>query len=383
MEPVTIFTPAYQRKETLPRLYASLRAQTSKAFEWIVIDDGSTDGTAELLSRWSEKETAFPIRWKTVPHGGKHRGINRAVQMAQYEPFFIVDSDDYLAQDAIENVQAWFEEIASDDTFAGVSGLKAHFDGRIIGGDGGGKVVDATCFEREEKDLLWDHSEVYKTSILKRFPFPEFPGEDFIGEGIVWDAIALAGYKLRWHPVIMYYCEYRSDGLTCNARKRDQRNPLGMLAYIRLARKYRSPCECGWRLLFWQHRFRHTPAMQELSAEDRDDMRVCVQDLKSKLHDFFASNGVRILALYGMGLYGRCFLELVPSLGISISYGLDRKAASLPQKDTPVYLPDQELPKADAVLVTMAQYEKNLDAWLKERYPFVIWLLNLIKDGAK
>jgi hypothetical protein len=84
-----------------------------------------------------------------------------------------------------------------------------------------------------------------------------------------------------------------------------------------------------------------------------------------------------------MGLYGRCFLELLPSLGITVSYGLDRMAASLPHESMPVYLPAQEKWRADAVLVTMAQYEKSLDEWLKERYHFVIWILDLMKDEAK
>ena len=379
MDGVTIFTAAYQRAETLPRLYVSLQQQTSKQFEWIVVDDGSTDGTEALVRGWAETERAFPIRFVRQPHGGKHRAHNRAVSMARFEPFFIVDSDDYLASDAIANVQTWFTEIADDNTFVGVSGLKAHFDGRVIGGDGGGQIVDATNLEREEKDLLWDHSEVYKTSVLREFPFPEFPGEDFIGEGVVGNAIALAGYKIRWHPVITYYCEYRQDGLTCNARARDQRNPRGVLANIRINRKYRPRQECGWQLLVW--RSRHPSMAHVLREEEQEDIHTSVEGLKEELCEWLAANSVRRLAIYGFGEYGHCVLSLRKVFGIDISYVMDRNPNMSSQNDVLVYLPGKESFKADGVLVTMAQYDAGLDAWLKGRYGAVVWLMDLIRNA--
>ena len=376
---VTIFIATYQRAKTLPRLYASLQAQTSKAFEWIVIDDGSTDGTEALVRGWAEKERTFPIRYVRQPHGGKHRAHNRAVSMAQFEPFFIVDSDDYLAVDAIENVQAWFEEIATDATFVGVSGLKAHFDGRVIGGDGGGQIVDAMNIEREAKDLLWDHSEVYKTSVLRQFPFPEFPGEDFIGEGVVGNAIALAGYKIRWHPVITYYCEYRQDGLTCNAHARDRRNPRGVLANIRINRKYRPRQECGWQLFVWK--CRHPSMGHVLKEDEQADIHDCIEGLRKELHEWLDTNVVRKLAIYGFGEYGHCVLSLRDVLGIDVFYAMDCNSDGKEQNDVPVYFPGKEPSKADGVLVTMAQYDAGLDAWLKERYSAVVWLMNLIRKG--
>ena len=115
--PLTIFTPTYQRAARLPRLYASLQAQTVKSFEWIVIDDGGMDETPELVRAWAASETAFPIRFQKIAHGGKHRAINHAVEMAEGEAFFIVDSDDALYPDAVEHVLAWFAEIADAPQF--------------------------------------------------------------------------------------------------------------------------------------------------------------------------------------------------------------------------------------------------------------------------
>ena len=103
MPKITVFTPSYNRAYILPQLYNSLVGQTSGDFEWVVVDDGSTDNTSELLSQW-EKSTSFTIKWQTQPNQGKHIAINTGVLMASGELFFIVDSDDYLTNDAIEKV---------------------------------------------------------------------------------------------------------------------------------------------------------------------------------------------------------------------------------------------------------------------------------------
>lgn len=99
---MTVFTPAYNRAHTLPRLYESLKNQTADGFEWIVINDGSTDGTEELLEKWSGEDNRFDFSYLTVENGGKPRAINRGVTMARGKYFFLVDSDDYLTPDAVE-----------------------------------------------------------------------------------------------------------------------------------------------------------------------------------------------------------------------------------------------------------------------------------------
>ena len=139
--------------------------------------------------------------------------------MAKYDYFLILDSDDSLADNAVELVHKWIAEIDGLTGFAGVSGLKGTQMG-AVGGTPKEKYIDATNLERKKYGLLGDKAEVYKTEILRQYPFPEFEGENFIRETAVWDRIAMDGLKLRWYNEIIYHCEYIGDGLTQNTNEK-------------------------------------------------------------------------------------------------------------------------------------------------------------------
>lgn len=148
---ITVFTPTYNRAYILPKLYASLRTQTSDNFEWVIVDDGSTDETKRLVTGWLSDNNKFCVRYYNRENGGKHRAINFGVQVARGELFFIVDSDDYLTPDAVETLILWEASIKNDDKFCGVAGEKASIrDGSIIGNPvSSGEYIDATALERE------------------------------------------------------------------------------------------------------------------------------------------------------------------------------------------------------------------------------------------
>ena len=234
---VTVFTPAYNRGFIIEKLYESLRHQTNMNFEWIVIDDGSQDNTQLLFRKWMSEINDFKITYRRVENGGKHRAINKAVEMASSEAFFIVDSDDYLVDSAIEYVIRWFETIRLDNGYAGISGLRGGNSEQPIGGWGkfDTPYIDITNLERKNYGLLKDKAEVYKTSILKKYPFPEYPGENFISESVVWNAIARDGYKLRWYNKIIYICQYLEGGLTRNGYIKNIKNPRGTMTDIQLS----------------------------------------------------------------------------------------------------------------------------------------------------
>ena len=111
---ITVFTPAYNRAHTLPRTLESLIKQENKNFKWLIVDDGSADNTQELISEWINEKNNFNIRYYKKENGGKCRAINYALDLAQGELFFTVDSDDYLTDDAIEKVLMWFEQIDNE-----------------------------------------------------------------------------------------------------------------------------------------------------------------------------------------------------------------------------------------------------------------------------
>ena len=216
---ITILTPTYNRGYILSQAYESLRRQTDMRFEWIVVDDGSADNTEGLVCGW-EKESPFPIVYHKQPNGGKHRALNRGVALAKAEYILILDSDDYLTDDAVEKIHSWIESIRGLDKFAGVSGLRGWKNrDTVIGGSTETAYVDATNLQRRKLKMTGDKAEVYKTELMKRYPFPEFEGENFLRESAVWDRIAQEGYKIRWFNEIIYKCEYLEDGLTKNTNE--------------------------------------------------------------------------------------------------------------------------------------------------------------------
>ena len=225
---ITIFTPTYNRGYTLENLYHSLKMQTCKEFEWLVIDDASEDDTQQKVDEWVQNEKFFPIRYiRKQNGGGKHRAINDAVKLAKGKLFFIVDSDDMLTEDAIEKILLWEKKIQNKAGFAGVSGNKGKNKEEIVGKTFSGEYIDAAFTQRDALNILGDKAEVYYTNILAQYPFPEFEGERFITERVVWDKIGADGYKIRWYNEVIYLCEYLPDGLTQNGDEVFRKNPKG------------------------------------------------------------------------------------------------------------------------------------------------------------
>lgn len=231
MPTITIFTPAYNRAHTLPRLYESLKHQTNHDFEWLVIDDGSADNTPELFDGWCVTPQYFPIRYKRVANGGKNRAINEGLKLALGKYFMILDSDDLLTDDAVEFVLESFTQITNDECFIGLSGKRGGFDGVPLGlksdayKEGG--YIDCNNLERPKYHLERDMAEVFKTDILRKYEFKVWPGEKFTPEEVVWNQIASDGYRLRWFNKVIYLCEYQEGGLSDSTWLLLKNNPMG------------------------------------------------------------------------------------------------------------------------------------------------------------
>jgi glycosyltransferase involved in cell wall biosynthesis len=244
---ITILTPTYNRAHTLPRLADSLKAQGTASYEWLVVDDGSTDGTGAYLER-IEREGAFPLRHVCLENGGKHRAINRSIGLARGTWTFIVDSDDALPPRALESITRCIREAETDPSLAGIMGLRADFSGRIIGQrlPTGMRSMSATDITFKA-GIRGDKAELYRTDLLRRFPFPEFEGEKFITECVVWYRIAAAGYKLMLLDEVIYLCEYQDDGLSANSRRLRAANPAGTLLFYREELELRYPARKLYR----------------------------------------------------------------------------------------------------------------------------------------
>lgn len=231
---ITVFTPTFNRGYIIENLYKSLQRQSYKNFQWIVIDDGSEDDTEKLFEKWTNEDNLFDITYKKVKNGGKHRAINRAIEIAEGELFFIVDSDDYLTDHALEKVIKWEETIKNKNEFAGVAGVRGYSINSRIGNTFKGEYIDATSLERNKNNITGDKAEVFYLDILKKYKFPEFEGEKFVTEKVVWNQIAYDGYKIRWFNEIIYICDYLEDGLTKSMSRIELENPKSLALSMKL-----------------------------------------------------------------------------------------------------------------------------------------------------
>lgn len=227
---LTVFTPTFNRGYTLERLYISLCTQTSLDFEWLIVDDGSTDNTNDLVESWI-KENKIQIRYIKQKNGGKHRAINRGVNEANGSFFFIVDSDDCLAPDSIEWINNIASSIICDNEFAGLSGVCIDLEGNKVGGGNNFGVIDCSSIDiRNKFGIKGDLAEIFKTAVLKEFPFPEIDNEQFCPEALVWNRIARK-YKLRYCYKGIYVCEYLRDGLTAKITRIRHQSPKASMIY--------------------------------------------------------------------------------------------------------------------------------------------------------
>ena len=229
---ITVFTPTYNRAKLLPDLYESLKRQTCKDFEWVIVDDGSTDDTESLVKQWIP-QADFSICYTKKENGGKQRAVNLGVQKAKGEYFFIVDSDDILTDNAVETALKWFDTIKDEKDFGGIGGQKGYKSGKAIGDSFDGLYLDATTLERSKYRINGDKAEIFYTDVLKKFPFPEFEGEKFVPEALVYNRIAQAGYKLRWFNEIVYLAEYLPDGYSANVDRLLISNWKGYSLYVK------------------------------------------------------------------------------------------------------------------------------------------------------
>lgn len=256
MPKLTVFTPVYNRAYIISNLYQSLCRQSSTEFEWLIVDDGSTDNIDALINGFIA-EKKVDIRYFKQANGGKHRAINRGVDEARGEMFFIVDSDDYLTDDAVEWIIRKSSEILGDDSFAGISGLRVKPDGSKIGGENDFTQIDADAISiRVKNHVTGDLAEIYKTDILRQFPFPDIPGEKFCSEGLIWNRIAMTGLKLRYCYQPLYVCEYLGDGLTAGRVKCRRQSPeYSLILYSEALKNPIIPFKekLKYGLLFWRY----------------------------------------------------------------------------------------------------------------------------------
>lgn len=252
---ITVFTPAYNRAYILPILYNSLEEQTCKDFEWLVVDDGSTDETRELITEF-QKNSTFPIRYFYQENSGKHIAINLGSEKAKGHLFFIVDSDDYLAKNAISTLIEKYETIKDKNNVGGIA-----IGCRSIKNNG------AIIYSKQlpQHEMLLDHNELvykegitgdfataFKTDLQRQYPYPHVEDEKFFRESYVYRQIGKK-YKTLYIDDPIYFADYLEDGLTSKSWQLLKKSPKGASLFFKELSKENIPTKAKIKALdsYW------------------------------------------------------------------------------------------------------------------------------------
>lgn len=231
---LTVFTPTYNRAYTLHLCYESLKRQTCKDFIWLIIDDGSTDNTKELVESW-KAEGQVPIRYHFQQNQGMHGAHNAAYERIDTELNVCIDSDDYMADDAVEKITAFWQANGSEK-YAGIVGLDATPKGDLIGTKMPEKLKSSTLSELYAKHKVQgDKKLVYRSELTSSIPpYPVFPDEKYCPLSYKYILIDQQCPLLVMNEVLCHV-EYMPDGSSLNMIKQYKRNPKGFAFFRKIA----------------------------------------------------------------------------------------------------------------------------------------------------
>lgn len=227
---ITVFTPAYNRAKTLPALYDSLKRQTDKRFDWLVIDDGSTDETPQLFDAYMQ-EGVLDITYIRRENRGLCRTLNQGVELCKGDIFFRIDSDDYATDDAIEQIYQHWHMVEENDKVCGLVFLKIQTNAKRTGYHPFSAPTQTNFIEyRNKYGGVGDRAEVVRTDVMRQFPIPLYGEEKFCPEGLMWNRMAKV-YDAVYINRDIYVCEYMEGGLTNSVRSNLKRNAKGATHY--------------------------------------------------------------------------------------------------------------------------------------------------------
>lgn len=223
---ITVFTPTYNRAYIIERLYESLYRQTYHDFEWLVVDDGSSDDTEMLFRKFQNECKTFSIRYYKKENGGKCRAINYALDLAEGDLFFTVDSDDYLTNDALEKLAEWENQLPKNQKFCGIAGNLGISETETVNRAFDNEYFEGTLLDRHSI-VNGERAIAIYTDVHRKYRYPEFEGEKFMTEAVIWNRMANDGYRMRFFNDIIWIYEYRDDGLTKQGNTLFLNNPRG------------------------------------------------------------------------------------------------------------------------------------------------------------
>ena len=264
MKTLTIFTPAYNRADMLPSLYESLLAQTSSDFTWLVVDDGSEDGTDKVLQSFID-EGKLEIRVIRQENGGKMRAHNTGVKNAETELFVCLDSDDRFTKEAVSDILKLWDGVRHRKEIAGIVANKGSDDESPLYGQYLPDVKEDTLSGLYSRGYKGETTLVYRTEILKDHLFPEIPGEKYVPEDVVYDQID-RDFKLIVLNKVLTVCILTEGGLTGKAEELRKKNPTGWYIYY-VNRSKNTPFSI-LKLKYLSHYLRFRPVADRKTREE-------------------------------------------------------------------------------------------------------------------
>ena len=221
---LTVFTPTYNRAHTLGRTYESLCKQKCKEFIWLIVDDGSTDQTKELVRKWQKQDNGFEIQYIYKENGGMHTAHNTAYANIRTELNVCIDSDDKMASDAVEKIKVVWEQIR-DKNYAGIIALDSDFNGNIIGKSFSDDMRETTLGGYYAAGGQGDKKLIYRTEVINSVPeYPVFSGEKYVGLVYKYTLIDQK-YKLYVLNDAVCEVEYQPNGSSGTMWRQYLQNP--------------------------------------------------------------------------------------------------------------------------------------------------------------
>ncbi len=229
---VTFFTPTYNRAHILHRCYESLCAQTSYNFNWLIIDDGSSDGTEAIVREWMDREDRFQIAYRYKENGGLHTAFNLAVEMVETELFVCFESDDLFTPDAMSIIEKTWRDIRESNCVGFIT-LCKDMDGNLIGSLYP-EEIKTTLYREHRQIAPGDKQYVFRTEALKKvFPMPSFPGEKFFDPKYRFFALDEIG-PLAVTNEVFDLVDYQPGGLTNTMMRQYYNSPNSFAEYRKL-----------------------------------------------------------------------------------------------------------------------------------------------------
>lgn len=264
---VSVVTPVYNRAKLLKKCWESLAVQTDKDFEWIVVDDGSTDGSAETIRNLPD--AGFPVTLVEKENGGKHTALNAAHPYINGQYVLILDSDDRLVETAIGQIREGWQRFHKNEEIGIITFLRGkNLNDPFCKAEDEGVPVDImryrrTCFHSS------DCCEVIRAELFLKYPFPVFEGERFISEGPLWNRVSFT-HKCVYINRVIYLTEYLEGGLTRSGRALRIRNPKGgmFMANLNMNRKNFLKRRIKYGLLYTAYGFFAKAGIQEMIRQN-------------------------------------------------------------------------------------------------------------------